>query len=131
MTVKYYEEGKEYLHPHIHQFINYYRCGNIIDLPLFTTVITWIETEQDRELRTIWVINALFQLINVIAKKQRINTKEEMFTGQDIWQEPIADIYLKIRVTLFSIYFHEHFSETPMYYCLQEIEKGLFKYALK
>ena len=26
---------------------------------------------------------------------------------------------------------YEHFSETPMYYCLQEIEKGLFKYALK
>ena len=58
-------------------------------------VIAWIETEQEKKLSTAWVINASFQLINVIGKKQRINTKEDIFTGQDIWQEPIADIYLK------------------------------------
>ena len=32
MTVRYYEQVKDYLHTHIHQFINY-RYGNIIDLP--------------------------------------------------------------------------------------------------
>ena len=51
-------------------------------------------------------------------------------------QEPIADIYLKIKVTLFSIKLkkYEHFSETPMhydYYHLQEIKKELFKYGRK
>ena len=64
-------------------------------------VIAWIETKQEKKLSKIWVINAPFQLTNVIGKKQRINTKEETFTGQDIWQEPIADIYWKIKVTLF------------------------------
>ena len=66
-------------------------------------VIAWIDTEQENKLSTILVISASFQLINVIGKKQRINTKEENLTGQDIWQEPNADIYLKIKVTLFSI----------------------------
>ena len=35
MTLRYYEQVKDYLHPHIHQFINYYRYGEIIDLPLY------------------------------------------------------------------------------------------------
>ena len=47
-------------------------------------VIACIETEQESKLSTTWVINASFQLINVIGKKQRINTKEKAFTGQDI-----------------------------------------------
>ena len=47
-------------------------------------VIACIETEQESKLSTTWVINASFQLINVIGKKQRINTKEDIFTGQDI-----------------------------------------------
>ena len=47
-------------------------------------VIASIETEQESKLSTTWVINASFQLINVIGKKQRINTKENIFTGQDI-----------------------------------------------
>ena len=35
MNVRDYEQVKDYLHPHIHQFINYYRYGDIIDLPLY------------------------------------------------------------------------------------------------
>ena len=35
MTVRYYEQVKYYLHAHMHQFINYYRCGDIVDLPLY------------------------------------------------------------------------------------------------
>ena len=35
LTARYYEQVKDYLHPHIHQFINYYRCGDVIDLPLY------------------------------------------------------------------------------------------------
>ena len=30
MTVRYYEVAKDYLHPHLHSFINHYRCGNFI-----------------------------------------------------------------------------------------------------
>ena len=35
MTVRYYEQVKDYLHPHINDFINYYRDGNIISSPLY------------------------------------------------------------------------------------------------
>ena len=84
MTVKYYEQVKDYLHPHIHQFINYYRYGDIIDLPLYHGCNCLNRNETEMKSSTIWAINASFQLINVIGKKQRINTKEEVFTGQNI-----------------------------------------------
>ena len=32
MTVAYYEKIKDYLHPHINQYVNHYRSGGIIDL---------------------------------------------------------------------------------------------------
>ena len=35
MTVRYYEQVKDYLHQHLKQFINYYSDGNIINLPLY------------------------------------------------------------------------------------------------
>ena len=35
MTVRYYEQVKDYLHPYINDFINYYRDGNIISSPLY------------------------------------------------------------------------------------------------
>ena len=35
MTVRYYEQVKDYLHPHLIDFINYYRDGDIISLPLY------------------------------------------------------------------------------------------------
>ena len=31
----YYETIKDYLHPGIHDFIQHYRCGNLIELPPF------------------------------------------------------------------------------------------------
>ena len=35
MTVRYYELVKDYLHPHLHNFIDHYRWGNYTDLPLY------------------------------------------------------------------------------------------------
>ena len=35
MSVRYYEQVKDYLHPHLNQFINHYRDEEIIDLPLY------------------------------------------------------------------------------------------------
>ena len=34
MNLRYYEQVKDYLHPHLHGFINGYRAGDIISLPL-------------------------------------------------------------------------------------------------
>ena len=33
-TVGYYNQVKNYLHPRLHQFINYYKDRNTFDLPL-------------------------------------------------------------------------------------------------
>ena len=35
LTEKYYETVKDYLHPKIHSFVNYYRDGNLIDFPYY------------------------------------------------------------------------------------------------
>ena len=35
ITVRYYEQGKDYLHANLNQFINHYRNGDIIDFPLY------------------------------------------------------------------------------------------------
>ena len=54
--------------------------------------------KQEKKFHRTWVINALFQLLNVIGEKQRINIKEDhVFTGQDTWQEPTAGICSKIK----------------------------------
>ena len=84
ITVRYYKQVKDYLHPHLNQFINHYRNGDIIDLPLYHGCNHLNRNETRTELNTTQVINASFQLINVIGKKQKINTKEDIFTGQDI-----------------------------------------------
>ena len=35
MNLRYNEQVKDYLHPHLHGFINDYRAGDIISLPLY------------------------------------------------------------------------------------------------
>ena len=35
MTVRYYKQVKDYLLPHLNQFIDYYRYGVVIHLPLY------------------------------------------------------------------------------------------------
>ena len=34
-TLRYYNQVKDYLHPRLHKFINYYKHENTFDLPLF------------------------------------------------------------------------------------------------
>ena len=35
ITVGYYEQVKDYLHPHVNDFINYYRYEGVLHLPLY------------------------------------------------------------------------------------------------
>ena len=42
MNLRYNEQVRDYLHPHLHGFINDYRAGDIISLPLYQCVVpTW------------------------------------------------------------------------------------------
>ena len=66
-------------------------------------VIVWIDVEQESKLSTTWVINASFQRMKIIGKKRRINTREDIYTGPDIWQQLTTDVYSKTKVTLFLI----------------------------
>ena len=34
-TARYYDQVKDYLHPYLHSFLNYYKQGNLTDLPLY------------------------------------------------------------------------------------------------
>ena len=34
-TAGYYDQVKDYLHPHLHDFVHYYRRGNVFDLLLY------------------------------------------------------------------------------------------------
>ena len=34
-TARHYDQVKDYSHPQLHSFVNYYKQGNLIDLPLY------------------------------------------------------------------------------------------------
>ena len=34
-TAGYYDQIKDYLHPHLHHFVHYYKRGDLFNLPLY------------------------------------------------------------------------------------------------
>ena len=84
MTVRYYEQVKDYVHPHIHQIINYYMYGDITDLPLYHGLNRVNRNETRKEIQYNLGHRCIIPTYKLTGKKQRINTKEEIFTGQDI-----------------------------------------------
>ena len=136
-TVRYYKQVKDCLHPHIHQFINYYRCGNIIDLPLYDRCNRLNRNGTRKEIENNLGYQCVVPTYKRYWKETKDKYKRRIFTGQDIWQEPIADTFLKNKgnfIFNYKLKKYKHFSETPMRYDdyrLQKIKKGLFKYALK
>ena len=105
-TTGYYDQIKDYLHPHLHDFIHYYRRGDLFDLPLYHSCDKKTKKmEPENWLAMIRAINALFRLITFIGNKPKINTKYKRreFTGQDTRHGPIEDICSKTKVTLFII----------------------------
>ena len=57
----YYEAVKDYLHPGIHDFINHYRQGHLIDIyHHIMVVIKLIKMEPGKSSNTKWANNVLF-----------------------------------------------------------------------
>ena len=79
LTLRYYENVKDYLHPHIRQFIHHYRFGDIIDLPLYHGC----------------------NCVNKNGTRKQIYRL--IFTGQGTTHRLIADICLKIELIWFII----------------------------
>ena len=103
MTVGYYEQIKDYLHPHINQYLNHYRSGNIIDLPPYHGCNRLNRCGTRKEIEYNLGYQCVISTYKTYWKKRRINTKADIYTGQDIWQEITTEIYSKTKVTLFSI----------------------------
>ena len=75
-TARHYDQVKDYLHPQLHSFVNYCKQGNLIDLPLYHGCDKKkIKMEVENWLTIVRAINALVQLITIIGKKLKINTK--------------------------------------------------------
>ena len=62
-------------------------------------VIAWIEMEPESILTKTEDVSVFYHLINVIGKKQKINTRKEESIGQYVWHNLISGIYSKTKVT--------------------------------
>ena len=103
-TAGYYDQVKDYLHRHLHDFVHYYRRGDLLDLPLYNGC----DKVNKNGTRKLIGYDQGYQCIkptNNLGKKPKINTKYKRreFTGQDTWHGPIEDICSKTKVNLFII----------------------------
>ena len=77
---EYYEQIKDFLHPHVNSFIDHYRNGNLIELPVCHG---WI-TELGSTLTMPEDVSVYVQPKSIIGETQTINTKKKKSFGQDI-----------------------------------------------
>ena len=139
MSVRYYEVAKDYLHPHLHSFINHYRFGYFIDLPLYHGCNRLNRDGGRKEIE----YNLGYQCVIP-------NNKRYWKKPKDKYRRKIGHLYWTRYITrtnlrhLFRnkgnfIYNHklkkwEHISETPLrgnFNHIQRIKKDLWKHALK
>ena len=135
MTVTYDDQVKDYLHPPIHQLINYYRYGNILDIPLYHGCNRLNKNGTRKEIE----YNLGYQCVNPTYKLNWKETKDNYKRRNFYWTRYMTrnncrHLFKNKGNFNYKLKKCEHFSETPMrydYYRLQKIKKGLFKYALK
>ena len=139
MTVGYYEQIKDYLHPHINQYINHYRDGDIIDLPQYhgCNRLNRIDVEQERKLSTTQIINASFQLIKLIGKKTKNKYKSRnLYRTRYLTITNYRHLFENKGKFVFNYKLkkYEHLSETPMrydFYRLQNVKERMQKNVFK
>ena len=84
VTLRYYEQLKDYLDPHLNEFMDYYRYGRVIHLPIYHDCDRVNKNGTKRKFLMTLVITAVDQLGIAIGEKPRINTEgNQTFTGQD------------------------------------------------
>ena len=137
MTERYYEQVKDYLHPHLNQFINHYRNGDIIDLPLYHGCNRLNRNGTRKEIE----YNLGYQCIIPTYKRYWKETKDKYKRRHLYWTRYMTKTnhrhVFKNKgnfVFNYKLKKYEHLSETPMlynFYHLQEIRKGILKNVLK
>ena len=85
MTVRHDEQVKDYLNTHMHQLINYYRYGDILDVPLYHGCNRLNKNGTRKEIE----YNLGYQCVNPTYKRYWKETKDKhkrkfFWNGQDI-----------------------------------------------
>ena len=140
LTLRYYENVKDYLHPHIRQFIHHYRFGDIIDLPLYHGCNRVNKNGTRKQIcysigeqcthptdKRYW---------KKTKNKYKIYPDSRYFSWTRYNTQTNCRYLFKNRGNLvynYKLKRYQHMSDTPMrweFYHLESIRKGLFKNAL-
>ena len=137
MTVRYYEQGKDYLHANLNQFINHYRNGDIIDFPLYHGCNRLNRNGTIKETEC----NIGYQCIIPTYKRYWKETKDKHKRRHFYWARYMTKtnsrhLFKNKDNFVFNCKLKKygHLSETPMryeFYHLQEIRKGILENVLK
>ena len=137
MSLGYYDRIKNYLHPHLNQFVNYYRNGNIIALPPYHGSNRLNRNGARKEIE----YNLGHQSIIPTYKpywRETKNKYKRLHFYQTRYMTKTNCRYLFKNKGNFVFNYkpkkYEHLSGTPMsynFYHLQEIKKRKLKNALK
>ena len=116
LTDKYYETVKDYLHPKIHSFVDYYRDGWIIDFPSYhgcdkvnknetRKIITYEIGEQciTPTKKLCWKKNNNKNKHGITNRRRQYWTRYMTWTNQRFLFKNNGDFSLKIMATLFII----------------------------
>ena len=139
MTVRYYEQVKDYLHPHLNDFIDYYRNEGVIHLPLYHGCNNGLNRNGTRKEI---LYNLGYQCVVATWKRYWRETKDKYkrrpkFYCTRYMTRSNCRLLFKNKgkfVYNYKLKKYEHMSETPMrndFYYLQSIKRGLFKHVLK
>ena len=140
MTVRYYEQVKDYLHPHLNDFINYYRDGDIISLPLYHGCNPLNRNGTRKEIQ----YNLGYRCIVPTDKRYWRESKDKYrrkINDKIYWTRYMTKTNRRHLfrnkgnfVYNYKLKKYEHMSQTSMrgdFYYLQSIKKDLFKHVLK
>ena len=140
MTVRYYEQVKNYLNPDLNDFINYYRDGDIFNLPLYYGCNRLNRNGTRKEIS----YNLGYQCVSPTWKHYWRKTKDKYkgkVNDKFYWTRYMTRTNRRHLfknkgnfVYNYKLKKYEHMSKTPMHYdfkSLQSIRKDLFKYALR
>ena len=134
MTVRYYEKIKDYWHPHLNQFIDYYRYWGVIHLPLYHGCNRLNRNGTRKEIS----YNLGYHCTNPSCTrcwretKDKYKRRSNFYWTRYMTRTNCRHLFKNKGNLVYNYKFqkYEHMSETPMrgdFYYLQPTKKGLFE----
>ena len=139
ITVRYYEQVKYYLHPHLNYFIDYYRNEGVIHLTLYHGCNNGLDRNGIRKESS---YNLGYQCVVPTSKRYWRETRDKykrrpkFYWTRNMTRSNCRHLFRNKCnfVYNYKLKKYKHMSETPMrkdFYYLQPINRGLFKHVLK